>query len=231
MEIDTFSTRRRTLAKALSVLTGLAGLYVAAMVLPGFFRMDFSDFFVWFFLFVFPLPAMVFAGYLIYTAGSLWKEISFVTVRRFHFALSFTLCIFLLVTFDNLRTSVESLKTSTNIFGPEFLAFLLAGLFYWKGRKRVLSSFGIDERGFKEKAGRLKVYLAWLAFFFFGASLDLLMLLLGINDENFTSVTAWKRPVSLLIPLFAAVLFYKVTKYFIVTRPLQNTQSNLETES
>lgn len=216
MEINTFSTRRRTLARILAVLIALPGVYIAVTIVSPLFRKGMLHTGHFPFLFFVAVPMLFLTGLLFFTAFRLWSEVSFLTVRRAHFAVSFVLFWLLLVPVIALLEPIEEPLPATF---SSFCAFLLTGVFYWTTRRRMLAFWGIEDVSFEEKAQGLQHYLGWLALFSWTTLTQLARALMELRYEKID--TLWQGLITVVAPLLAAILFYKVAKYFMITRPLQ----------
>ena len=155
-------TKRTTIiARTLAVLIAVLGMYFICAMVTAIFKhfLPPSDAFDIFFLFVFPLPMLVFGCYCIYSGCCLWFKISSENVRRLSFITSIIL-LFLLIPI--VKFSLKSDEIG-NFLVP--LLMIPAGIFFLFCNSVLLRLFNLPTAtDWVQREKSVKRFFGWFAF-------------------------------------------------------------------
>lgn len=200
--------RSKTFGKVAAVLIAVLGLYIIIFIIRAVWQIPFSEDPLLHipFLLAFPIPVVIFGGYCLFVAYSVWSNLSVKTVQGVSLIAAIMLSLIIL---GKLYPIIED---SWKPLMPPVL-IVVSGLFYVWCNKLLIKWLGLKEvADWSHHEKSVRCFLRWMAFFTWVACSNITMNLLPKNPK-YTHVP--KEPWGIIVFLGSAILVYLVYKLSI----------------
>ena len=196
----------KIIASALLILSLYCFLGVWIPLIKGYFKEGFESFHI---MFLFVIPASIFAGYCLVVARRLYKNLTKKSLRNVCFISS------LIIYFISLGTTQSILEPerSTPNWGvwfalSEILCMIPAGLFYWLTNKYLMRWLGFDiSIDWQRRERAVRNFFGLMAFFIWSF---FMMFAHGLEETYNIDSSLWAF-APLLLPVILAFIFYRLS--------------------
>ena len=208
--------RSKIVGKASAVLAAAIGFYIISVMILLLWRIFNSEDFLSeiFFLFVFPIPALVFAGFCLFVAYHAWSNLSAKTVRQISFIAALLLGI---VPFSFFYKDTVREHIILPVIFP--LSMITIGILYLLCSRLLLKWLGLQEVvNWSRREKNVRRFLGWTAFFVWSACIQIIMNL-APKDPRYTHIPKdWWWHVIVFLAILPIYLIYKLSVRIILRK-------------
>jgi hypothetical protein len=207
--------RAKIVGKVSAVLAAVIGSYIISVMIIGLWRLfNGKDFLSEiFFLFVFPIPALAFAGFCLFVAYHAWSNLSVKIVKRISVIAAIVLILIIISSFNLILRDQVWGSAATPIY------MIIGGIFYSLCSKFLIKWLGLKEVvDWSRREKNVKRFLWWTAFFVWSACIQV-VIHWAPKDPRFTHIPKdWWWDLIIWLAILPIYLIYKLSVRIILRK-------------